>query len=389
MNEPKVAIIHDSLTQHGGAENTVEAMLEIFPNATVYTSVYKPAAMGKSFKDKAKKVVAGSNSFNSALGKFPILTKYFTFLLPLVFENFDLSAYDIVLSSSASYAKGVLTKPHQLHVAYIHTPPRFLYGYSVESTKRDAWYYKPVVMVVDHYLKIWDYLAAQRADFIVTNSKEVKRRVKKFYGRDATVINPPVESDYAEKKYPKDNMQQPYYIALGRLSHYKNFDLIVNAFNLVGLPLKIVGTGIEKDKLKKIAKDNIEFMGRVSDMEKHRLLQHSLGLIFPVKDEDYGITVIEALSHGKPVLAHKSGGPLEIIQDGKDGMFLDSLDLDSFVTKLKEFDEKIREKKSDGDSIKRRSKRFSKKRFQTELKNFVLEKWDEKKRAALSPINNA
>jgi glycosyltransferase involved in cell wall biosynthesis len=376
MTKPKVAIVHDSLTQHGGGEKTVEAICEIFPNAPIYTSVYKPKKMSGFFKNK--KVITANSNLNKVLGKIPTLSKYFTFLLPLIFENFDLSEFDIIISSSSSYAKGVLTTPEQLHIGYIHTPPRFLYGYSVESTKRDAWYYKPVVMVVDHYLRTWDFLAAQRPDYLVTNSKNVQKRISKFYKRDSKVIYPPVEVEYAEKESKCNNMEQPYYVALGRLSAYKNFDLIINAFNLLGMPLKIIGTGTEEANLKKIAKDNIEFLGRIPDKEKHCVLQHCLGYLFPVEEEDLGITVIEALAHGKPVLAHRSGGPLEIIRENKDGMFFDSLDLDHFVKKLKEFDKKIRAGEFDFKGSKKYAKKFSQKRFNMEFEKFVMEKWKEK-----------
>lgn len=387
MKKPKVAIVHDTLTQHGGAERTIEAMLEIFPDAPIYTSVYKPEKMGRLFEDK--KIITAGQGLNKVLGKIPILSKYFTFMLPLIFENFDLSEYDIIISSSSSYAKGVLTKPEQLHISYIHTPPRFLYGYTVESTKRNAWYYKPVVMFVDHNLRIWDFLAAQRADYIIANSKNVQKRIRKFYKRDSEVIYPPVEIEYAKKTYPKDSIQQPYYVALGRLSAYKNFDFIINAFNLLGTPLKIIGTGSEELRLKSMAKDNIEFMGRVSDEEKHRILQHSLGYIFPVEEEDLGITVIEALAHGKPVLAHKSGGPLETIRDGKYGMFFDSLDLDHFVKRVKEFDEKIRNKRFDQEAAKKQAKKFSKEKFKRTFEDFVIEKWEEKQKTVLSPTSDA
>ena len=387
MQKPKVAISHDILTQHGGAEKTIEAICEIFPEAPIYTSVYKPEKMGDFFKKKT--IYTANQRLNKLFVNLPILSKYFTFMLPLVFEGFDLSEYDIVISSSSSYAKGVLTNPDQLHISYIHTPPRFLYGYSVESTKRDAWYYKPVVMVVDHFLKIWDYLAAQRPDFLLTNSINVQKRITKFYRRDSKVIYPPVEVEYAKRNFPKDNMSQPYYVALGRLSAYKNFDLLISAFNLTGMPLKVIGTGTEEDKLKKMAKENIEFVGRASDEEKHKILQHSLGYLFPVVEEDLGITPIEAMAHGKPVLAHRSGGPMETVREGKDGMFFESLDLDLFVEKLREFDEKVRNGDYDSETISKHARKFSKERFQLELKNFVFEKWEEKQKSALSTANDA
>lgn len=379
MSKPKVCIVHDFLVQYGGAEKTVEVISEIFPDAPIYTAIYKPENFGGVFEDKS--VITPGKNANKLLTKIPILSKYLTFLLPLAFENFDLSKYDIILSSSSSYAKGVLSTPRQMHIAYIHTPPRFLYGYSVESTKRNAWYYKPVVRVVDHFLKIWDFIAAQRADFVLTNSKNVQTRIKKFYKRESEVIYPPVEIKFEVRKETKDNLQQPYYVALGRLSAYKNFDLVINAFNLLGINLKIVGTGSEEKKLKAIAKSNIEFLGRISDEEKHDVIENSLGLIFPVEEEDLGIVPIEALAHGKPVLAHRSGGPLETIRENVDGMFFKKMDLETFTDKVREFDSKIHNNEFDPETIKKQARQFSKSRFKKEYKNFVMQKWSEKSNA--------
>src|SRR3990172_5168488 len=212
---PKVCIVHSHLVQYGGGEKTVEALCELFPDAPIYTAIYKPEAMSE--KIRSRRVITPNQKTNKLLTIFPILSKYFTFLLPAIFENFDLSEFDVVISSCSSYAKGVLTKPDQLHIAYIHTTPRFLYKYSVESTKRDFFIYKPVVMLVDHYLRIWDFLAAQRPDFLIANSICVRDRIRKFWRRDAKVIYPPVEVETVTASIPRDNnLEQPYYTALGR-----------------------------------------------------------------------------------------------------------------------------------------------------------------------------
>lgn len=374
MKKPRVCIIHDILVQYGGAERTVEAMAEIFPDAPIYTYVYKEEVFKDTIIGK-RKVVVFSDSADKVFKIIPIFTKYFTFLLPALFESIDLSEFDIVITSSSSYAKGVVTKPEQLHVSYIHTPPRFLYGFTVESTKRNAWYYKPVVAFVDHYLRIWDYLAAQRADFVVTNCHNTLNRIRKFYRRDAKVIYPPVDVNYDGARYRKNNLEKPYYLAIGRIVAYKNFDLLVQAFNLLGLRLKVIGTGLEEKNLRRMAKGNIEFLGRVSDEVKHEQLEFCMGLIFPVEEEDFGIVPIEAMAHGKPVLAHRSGGVLETVREGIDGMFFDSLELSDFVESVKEFDKGVREDKYNSNEIRRRVKDFSKVRFKKEFKNFVLEKW--------------
>ncbi|MBI2414843.1 glycosyltransferase [candidate division WWE3 bacterium] len=375
MAKPKIAIVHDYLVQHGGAERSVEAIAQIFPEAPIYTAIYKPKKVGGIFS--SRKVYTATKGANTLFNIFPIFAKYFTFLIPMFFENLNLDEYDIIISSSSGYAKGVLTKPRQLHIGYIHTPPRFLYGYSVESTKRNAWYYKPVVMIVDHFLRVWDFVAAQRPDFLVANSKTTRDRIRKFYGRDAIVINPPVEID--DTKIERNSLEPPYYYALGRLVAYKNYDLIIEVFNILGLPLKIIGTGPEEAKLKKIAKSNIKFLGRSNDLERNTVIENSLGYIFPVVEEDFGIVVVEALTHGKPVLAHRSGGPTEILREGKDGMFVDDLNLPNFVDKMREFDKAVRNKNFDPIDIKKNSAKYSKQRFQNELYEFVMQKWLEKK----------
>ena len=372
MNKPKVALVHDYLVQYGGAEKTLEAICELFPDASIYTSIYKPENFTGIIKSRE---IVTSKSLDSLFRTIPILSKYFTFLTPLVFEGFDLSKYDLIISDSSSYAKGVLTKPHQLHIGYIHTPPRFLYGYSVENTKRTAWYYRPVVTVVDHFLRVWDFGAGQRPDYLVANSQEIQKRIKKFYNRGSTVIYPPVELSNQEPS-KTDNSNESYYLVAGRLVAYKNFGSVIKAFNdLPDLKLYVIGTGGEEEYLKEIAKSNVKFLGRVSDEEKHRLMSECLGLINAVEDEDFGIVPIEVLSHGRPVLAHRSAGHLETIIEGKNGSFFDSLDVAHLTEKTSKFDESIKKGKFDPQKIKDSSTRFSKDNFKKNFHEFVMGKY--------------
>lgn len=363
MNEPKIALIHDYLKQYGGAEKTLESLLELYPNATIYTGLYDPKNLPKTIT--SKKVIAPTNKL---LIRF---SKYLTFLMPIIFESFDLREYDLIISDGTAWPKGVITKHHQTHIAYIHTPPRFLYKYSVESTKRSKWYFKSLVTIIDHMLRTWDFAAAQRPTHLIANSHEVANRIKKFYKRDATVIYPPVETAWSYKTQEKNNLQPPFYTALGRLVAYKNFDFLVQAFNLLELPLTIIGTGPEEAKLKKMAGPAITFAGHATEEEKHNLLSQSMGFIFPVVDEDFGISVVEAHSHGIPVLAHNSGGPKEIIESGKNGMFFDELSLEHFLEKMREFDDLCRKGTFDSSQIKAGAQKFDKERFKKELKEFV------------------
>ena len=363
-----MAFIHDYLVQYGGAEKTLEIMSDIFPEAEIFTGIYKPDLLSK--KLNSKKIISPGTSL---LSKWP---KYFTFLMPLYFENFDLRNYDLIISSGNAWAKGVLTKPTQLHISYIHTPPRFLYKYSVESTNRNNWYYKPFVSFIDTSLRVWDYISAQRPDYLLTNSRETSKRIQKFYRREATVIYPPVDVE-TKPAVESDNLKAPYYLAAGRLAAYKNFDLIIQAFNLLGLPLEVIGTGKEESKLKKMAKDNIKFLGQASDEVKFRKMNECMGLIFPVEEEDFGIVPIEAMSQGKPVLAHRSGGVLETLRDGIDGMFFDKVTLEEFVSKMKEFDENIKKSVYNSNSIRDHVQKYSVNRFKKEFEAFVSNKWDQ------------
>jgi glycosyltransferase involved in cell wall biosynthesis len=343
--------------------------MELYPDAPIYTGIYNPKKLPKNIT--SRKIIALKGFF------IVNFYKYFTFLMPLIFEGFDLHQYDLIVSDGTAWPKSVLTSPDQLHIAYIHTPPRFLYKYSSESAKRNKWYFKPFIALIDHYLRIWDFIAAQRPDYLIANSQEIKRRIEKFYRRGAVVINPPVETTFAGTANV-NNLKKPYYIALGRLVAYKNFDVLIQAFNLLDMPLYIVGTGIEENRLKRLANNNIVFTGKVTEQEKHALIEGSLGLINTVADEDFGIVPIEVMSHGKPVLAHKSGGHLEVIEENVSGMFFDCTDFEGLVVKIKEFDNAIRNHKFDSEKIRAGTEKYSKERFQQEFKKFVDQKVGEK-----------
>lgn len=368
MKQPKIAFVHDYLVHHGGAEKVLEALLESYPDSPVYTGIYNPEKLSEIINNR--KIISPENVL---FKKFP---KYMSFLMPLVFENFDLREYDIIISDSSAWSKGVITKPEQLHISYIHTPPRFLYKYSVESAKRSAWYFKPFVSVIDSYIRVWDKQAAQRPDYLVANSEEVRSRIKKYYGRDAKVIYPPVEMP-EEIEQSESKNEKPFFLIIGRLAAYKNVDLVIRAFENISTELRIIGTGREEEKLKSIAGPNVKFLGKVSDAEKHSLINDCLGVINAVEDEDFGIVPVEAMAHGKPVLAHKSGGHLETIREGETGIFFKDKDIKNLENKIKEFEKEIYQNKYNPVKIADSVRKFSKQRFQSEIKAFIEEKWAE------------
>jgi glycosyltransferase involved in cell wall biosynthesis len=364
-NNPKVALVHDYLNQYGGAEKTLEKIMELFPDAPIYTGILDLQKLPEIFKKR--KII--TPKMNQLFKRFP---KLFTFLMSKRFEGFDLSDFDLIISDGTAWAKSVITTSDQLHISYIHTPPRFLYKYSTESNLRKNPLLKPLFLYLDFHLRIWDFAASKRPDFLLCNSIEVLKRIKKFYKRDAVVIYPPVEtSEY------KNNKIEDYYVISGRLSSYKNFDLVIELFNTINKKLIVIGTGIEEKNLKKMAQKNIQFVGKVSNEDLHEILSKAKGYIFPVKDEDFGIAPVEALSHGVPVLAHRSGGPLESIIENEDGLFFDEINLQSISEKFIEFDKKIESNFFNRKEISRRAKRFDQKVFVKEFSEFVTEKWNE------------
>lgn len=364
--KPKVVLIHDYLNQYGGAERTLEKIMELFPEAPIYTGILDLKKLPPIFKER--KIF--TPNLNFLFKKFP---KLFTFLMGNRFENFDLSSYDLIISDGTAWAKSVITEKDQLHISYIHTPPRFLYKYSSENTLRKKWYLKPLFAYLDFHLRIWDYAAAQRPDFILCNSEEVRKRIKKFYKRDSEVIYPPVRI----QKY-KESTREGFYLTTGRLSSYKNFDLVIKLFNNLDMELIVIGTGIEEENLKRLTKSKkIKFLGKVSDEVLNEYYSKAKGYIFPVKDEDFGIALVEALNHGTPALAHRSGGPLEILRENIDGLFFDELNIDSLTEKFMEFDKKINENFFDKKEISNNTQRFDEGVFQKKLGTFIEKTWNE------------
>lgn len=350
----------------------MEKMLDLFPQAHIYTGFCKP--LNISQKILAQKIFSG---------KIP---GFLGFLMPLVFEGFDLRQYDIIISEGTAWPKGVLTNPDQLHISYIYTPPRFLYGYATEGQKRDKWYLKPFLKVIDHFLRIWDYSAAQRPDHIISISQEVAARIKKFYGRESQIIYPPVDTNVSQiTEDSGDDLRSSdipnYYLCISRLAAYKNIGLLIEAFNKTNLNLVIAGTGKEETRLKELSKGKTELLGFVDDEKKRKLLEDCKGFIFPTDHEDFGIVVVEALAYGKPVLCHKSGGPLEIVSDGVTGMFFSDLNPEKLAKAITEFDKNINEGRYNSKSMQKSAEKFSSERFKQQFLDFVLTSWEKKQSA--------
>lgn len=353
----KVALVYDRINKWGGAERVLLALHKIFPMAPLYTSVYDPknALWADVFDVKT-----------SFLQKLPFIRKHnelFSFLMPISFESFNFDNYDLVLSITSESAKGIITKPGTIHVCLCLTPTRYLWsGY---ETYFKNFLFRLFSYPIVSYLRKWDIVASKRPDRYIAISSEVKKRIKKYYKRDSTRIYPPVTMQIKGiKRKPSD-----YFLLVSRLSKfvlYKRASIVIEAFNELGLPLKIVGSGSLKKHLQKKAKTNIEFLGQVNDRELEELYKNSKALIFPGV-EDFGLVMAEAQFFGTPVIAYRGGGAIEIVEEGLSGEFFNEQTKDSLMSVLKNFDESRYNRKE----ILEESQRFSFLRFREEILNFI------------------
>ena len=307
----RVAIVHDFLAQMGGAEKVVEVFHEMFPEAPVYTSVYDADAMPDAYR--------AWDIRTSFLQRMPYkrFTHRAAFLLyPLAFESFDLNEYDLVLSSSSAFAKGVITQPHTAHICYTHAPMR--YGWTPRAYMRNERASRLTRLLLApglHYLRLWDYAATARVDRFVANSSAVAKRISKFYRQDSDVVFPPVDT----ARFTIADSVGDYYLIAARFVPYKRLDLAVEAFTMLDRPLKVVGDGRQRRALQAIAGKNIEFLGTVDNAAMPDLMAHARAYILP-GEEDFGIAPVEANSCGRPVIAFAAGGAMDSQIDGKTGV---------------------------------------------------------------------
>ena len=309
----KVALIHDHLAQDGGAEKVLRVLADIYPEAPIYTLLYEPANVAKYFKHRSINT--------SIIQRMPggiRFYKWFMPFMPVAVEFFNMTHFDLVISDTSSFAKGVITPTHTPHICYCHTPTRYLWSdtHSYIEELRFNKYLKKLIALSLNNIRVWDKAAADRVDYFIANSHFIAKRIKKYYRRDSVVIYPPVEVD----QFTVQAVKEDYYLAGGRLVPYKRFDLVIESFKKSGMKLKIFGDGPDFDRLVKMvgAAANIEFLGRVSEKDKVKLYAGAKGFINP-QEEDFGITMVEALASGTPVLAFRAGGAPEIVVEGETG----------------------------------------------------------------------
>ncbi len=328
----KVALVHEYLNQFGGAERVLAVLADIFPKAPIYTLLYDEKASRGLFR--------GRDVRTSFLQKIPGAAKHhklYPLLMPLAMEQFDLSGFDLVISVSASFAKGVITKPGTRHICYCLTPPRFLWDNSQRFAREFGFpfFIRGLMPPFISYLRLWDQQASDRVDEYWHISNFVGERIKKYYKRESKLIYPFVDT----RKFTVSCLQftdDNFFLMVGRLVSYKKFDVAIRAFNELGLNLKIIGAGPESGRLKKMAKRNIEFTGPVSDQDLSEYYQQCRALIFP-QEEDFGIVPLESMASGRPVIAYRGGGALETVAEGKTGIFFDEPSPESLIAAVQKF----------------------------------------------------
>ena len=352
----KIAIVHDWLTNMGGAEQVIINFKKIYKAATIYTTFYAPENLDKEIKN-----IEVKTSFLQKRKSVINHKKYYP-LMPLAFENFNLNEYDIILSSSSCCAKGVITKPECKHICYCHTPMRYAWDQRDEYLEGTKGIKRKLIKILLHYMRIWDFVTANRVDYFIANSTEVQKRIKKHYGRESIVINPPVRCNL----FTISEKDEDYFLVLSRLVKYKRFDLAVKACNELGKKLIIIGDGPEKENLQKIAGENITFLGRQPDKVVKKYMAECKALIFPGK-EDFGIVPVEAQACGRPVIAFGQGGVLDSIIPNKTGILFKEQTVES----VKEAIEKFETMKFDKNEIRKHALEFDETVFQKKIKEFV------------------
>ena len=363
ISQLRVAIVADWLTSRGGAERVVLSLTELFPQADIFTTVYK----AENFPElKDRKVIT------SYLQSWPLKFKHqiYIWARPQAVESLNLDEYDLVISSASAEAKGVITKPETPHLCYCHTPTRYFWSHYHEYLKRSEYglldpIIKLFVPAIIHRLRQWDAVAAQRVDFYIANSKTTQARISKYYRRDSLVINPPVNFD----RFAGQPGNGDYYLIVGRQIAYKRSDLAVTAFNQLDKPLHIVGTGPELDRLKKLAtSSNIKFLGNLTDAQVTEQMLNCKALIFP-QEEDFGIVPVEAMAAGKPVIAYGVGGGGESVVDGQTGILFYEQTPQALIDAIHRFEQTS----FTPEASRARAQIFSDQNFKSQFKNTVIE----------------
>jgi glycosyltransferase involved in cell wall biosynthesis len=359
----KVAIVCDWLTGFGGAERVVLELHKLYPKAPIYTSQYDPSRIDW---------FADADVRTTWLQKLPpSLKKFLPVLRAFTFSRLDLSEYDLVISSSGAEAKGVNTGPNTVHISYIHSPTHYYWIRYEEYLKNPGfgrldWLARIGLRLLVGPMRRWDYRAAQKPDYLIANSNHTKNMIQKFYGREATVIHPPVDTD---RFGGKSEEHRRGFITSGRQTPYKRIDLVVEAFAKLDQPLLVLGNGPDHKRLKRLAGRKVTFIKKPSDEDVAHYLKTSLAFILPNMD-DFGIVAVEAMAAGTPVIAYRAGGALDYVEPGKTGEFFDQQTADSLAAAVKKFSAE----NFNHDQIRKKAADFSVDVFREKITKFIESK---------------
>ena len=368
LSKLRVALVHYWLIGRSGGEKVLESLAELFPQADIFTLVLDRSVLGPSLR--------GRQIYTSMLQKIPGVTRFHRhslFLQPFALENFDLSGYDLVISSESGPAKGVLTSPSTCHICYCHSPMRYIWDMSAAYRKGMGPVVGSIFNLSAHYMRLWDLASASRVDHFVANSRFVAERIRKFYRRESTVIHPPVEIPAAEPNETHDD----YYLMVGRLVSYKRVDLAIEACNRLQRRLRIVGEGPEYRKLKRIAGPTIQFLGAASDSDLQEQYRECRAFLLP-GEEDFGIAPLEAQGYGRAVIAYGSGGALETVRgirqrgpipENPTGVFFEEQSVDGMMAGILRYE--AIEDRFVPQLIRKHSLTFDKSHFDQKMADFV------------------
>ena len=357
----RVAIVHYWIVGDAGGEKVVKAICELFPGADIFTLVHDP--------DVSAQLYPGHRVISSFIQKIPKASKIYTKLLPLMpsaLEGLDLSGYDLVISSESGPAKGVITPADSVHVCYCHTPMRYLWDQFAAYMATSGLLTRFSMMLFGPWLRTWDVSTSTRVDLFVANSNYVKERIWRFYRRDATVIAPPIDvHDFAPVEAPED-----FYFIAGRHVAYKRIELAIRMANATGRRLVVSGVGPETAALKKLAGSTVEFVGQVSFAELKSLYARCAAFLMP-GEEDFGITPVEAMACGRPVIAYDRGGVRDTVIDGTTGVLFSEQSVEGLIQAIDRFERDRALFKPD--AIAQHAQQFSRARFLNDFKRAVDE----------------